>query len=86
MESWPRAVQPSSPWPPASIGWHICQQTLVLILIFLISTGTAIWLFVLVYLTDIESQAIGYYATSIGIILVTALVGKRSFELCSVIL
>lgn len=86
MERWPHAIQPSSPWPPALFGWLNCQQILVLILIILISTGTLISLFVLAYLTDTESQAIGFYATSIGIILVTALVGKRSFELCSVIL
>ena len=86
MERWPHAIQPSSPWPPALFGWLNCQQILVLILIILISTGTLISLFVLAYLTDTESQAIGFYATSIGIILVTALVGKSSFELCSVIL
>jgi hypothetical protein len=59
---------------------------IVLILIFLISLGFAIWLFLLANRTDTESQALGYYATSIGIILIVALVCKRCFDLCTVTL
>lgn len=71
--------------PPVTLRTSVLLRA-VLILAFAISIGFAISIFFSAHQIGDLPQALGYYATATGIVLIAALVGKRSFELCSVTL
>lgn len=58
---------------------------ILLVLVFGVAIGMAVWLFLLAFSTSMP-QPWPYYATSAGILLIVALAGKQSIERCSVTL